>query len=125
MGYRLLFTMEGRAPVVHLALATTLRLRCQRCLEPFGWPVDTDVRLKWVGGPLEAERLDPGFEPLLLPEGGLVNPRDLIEDELLLAVPQVPRHPFGTCRADWASSLEDDAPRPQENPFAVLARCKR
>jgi uncharacterized protein len=50
---------------------------------------------------------------------------ELLEDELLLSLPQVPMHALGQCAAAQAGEPEEAATTVKENPFAVLAELKR
>jgi uncharacterized protein len=55
---------------------------------------------------------------------------DLVEDELLLSIPQIPRHSSGSCATD--NMITDSVPpdpaeddeEEVENPFAELAALK-
>ena len=106
-------------------LQTTVALVCQRCLEPFEQELDVVLRLGLVASEGEAERLPAAYDPLQVGDGRLFL-RDVIEDELLLALPQIARHEPGACRpaevVEEPAAEADEAPR--ENPFAVLARLK-
>jgi uncharacterized protein len=74
-----------------LELATTVELVCQRCLEPFAQPIAERVELMLVE-PGEAGASTPdGYEPIELRDGRLL-PAQLIEDELIVAIPLVPKH---------------------------------
>ncbi|MEJ2644859.1 MAG: YceD family protein [Gammaproteobacteria bacterium] len=100
-----------------------LTLQCQRCLEPMALAVDIDVRLGLVDGLDEAQRLPEGYEPLVV-EAGKVALSELVEDELLLALPVVPKHGDASeCRV--IESEEDTVEEARENPFTVLADLKR
>ena len=95
---RLDFRQEGRGRVVVLGrIGALLRLTCQRCLEPFDFAVDVPVHLVVVGSDAEAERLAEEEDPLLLGEGQALSLAEMVEDELLLALPQVPAHPPPGC----------------------------
>jgi uncharacterized protein len=106
-----------------------LVLECQRCLGPLQIAVDSVVNLVAVEGIGEAEQLPESVEPLLMEESR-VRLEDLVEDELLLAIPQVPRHTSGLCATknvitDSASpDLAEDDEEEVENPFAELAALK-
>ncbi|MEY6431017.1 YceD family protein [Thioalkalicoccus limnaeus] len=114
----------GRA-LIRGRLSTALRLECQRCLGPMAQPVDVELMVVLVTAESSLEALPEEYDPLVV-EGGSVRLRDLIEDELLLAIPLVPRHPLGQCAdpglAEGDLSSRDGA-RP--NPFAVLAGWRR
>jgi len=109
-----------RRPVVRGSLRAALRLACQRCLEPLDVPVAIPVRLVIVRSEAEAERLDEGEDPLVAGEHP-VSLAELIEDELLLALPQVPVHPWAVCGSavEATRAGEEHAVTPP-NPFAVL-----
>ena len=123
---------EGRALVMGRA-ALTIRLVCQRCLETVSMPLDAPIALALVRDAAQAEALPDHLDPMEV-EQGRIRPLDLVEDELLLAIPQIPMHPPGRCvelyepAADPAGAADADqgveVPGP-ENPFAVLAHLKR
>jgi uncharacterized protein len=90
-------------------------------------PVQVSFCLSPVSGPVEAESLPDEYDPLML-EDALLHPIDLIEDELILAIPPAPRHPEVECAvklADYQDEPEVETPGAEDNPFAVLASLKR
>ena len=95
-----------------------LRLTCQRCLQPMDYGVRCSVALALVSGIEEAKRLPEAYDPLLV-EDAPMRSILLLEDELLLALPQIPRHPEGACRPPVSTEL----PR-EKHPFAALADWK-
>ena len=99
VGYRLSFGKDERGyGVVTGRVVGELRLRCQRCNDAMILPVDSALSLALTEGLDEAGALPDDHDPLLL-DGRLMRSSELIEDELLLAVPVVPRHPEGSCEA--------------------------
>ncbi len=72
------------------SLQTEVELICQRCLGPLRLPLQVAVSLALVRAEAEAARLPDQREPLLA--GADLAVADLVEDELLLALPQIPRH---------------------------------
>ena len=109
---------------VELKVSAELPLLCQRTLERFLLPVRIDQRLGLIRSEADEAALPEGYEPLLLDESGELVTRDLVEDELILAVPVVPVMP-GTEAVDqeWAGSGPQSPEKP--NPFAVLAALKK
>ncbi len=105
-----------------------LPVQCQRCMQEMRLAVKTAFQLSPVSGPMEAENLPLDYDPLML-DGALLHPLDLIEDELILAIPPAPRHPEAECAvklADYQREPETEAPKAAKvNPFAVLAELKR
>jgi len=97
---------------------------CQRCLHTVDVPLCVDREFRFVADEATAEAQDGDCEEDLLVLSREFNLRELIEDELLLALPLVPRHeqcptklPLESCDAGFGQMM--DAKRP--NPFAALA----
>ena len=107
---------------VELSLRTSLPLQCQRSLERFLLPVDVVQRLGLITREEQEASLPEGTEPLLLAGSADLHPAELLEDELILAVPVVPIDPeAGELAAEWQPA-DDDSEKP--NPFAALAALK-
>jgi uncharacterized protein len=111
---------------------TALQLQCQRCLEPLQLDVDTQMELAVIEVPEEAELLTAECDPVWV-EDGRLRLLDLVEDELILSIPQVPVHGQGECPVELdfesAENLDDfqaqaDETDRENNPFAVLAGLK-
>lgn len=113
------FRREGRVAAVTGRMETTLALQCQCCLGALDWPVSSEVRLGVVASIDEADILPEGFEPLLLDSGPVIALADIVQDELLLAIPSVPQHP------DCNLPKPEKASGGVEHPFAVLAQLKK
>ncbi len=122
---------KGEKGRVHIggSVRAELTLECQRCLEPVCVPVASELDVVVVEGFDEAERLDEEFEPLLAGDKR-IRLNEIIEDELLLALPQVPMHRQGDCTAasnniGWSpEQVDGDEGQSKPNPFAVLADLK-
>jgi uncharacterized protein len=69
----------------------TLYAVCQRCLEPAEQRIDATVAWAFVGSESEVAAILPEFEVLVL-EDERLQPATLVEDELILALPMIPRH---------------------------------
>lgn len=117
-----------QVPYVELRIDAELPLQCQRSLQRFLHPVSLVQRLGLIRASGEHDEeaeeaaLPEGYEPLLLPEDGMLRPMELVEDELILAVPVVPVAP-GTeaVQRDWHAGADEAAVR---HPFAGLAALK-
>jgi uncharacterized protein len=119
-------TDELGVPIVLGHISATLSLTCQRCLEAFEFPVDAEVALAWVKTTQEADKLPLRYEPYVVDETPLLL-NDVIEDELLLALPQIPMHEEADCPASKLlkqGNKMTDEPEQKANPFSVLAKLK-
>jgi uncharacterized protein len=68
-----------------------VKLVCQRCLEPFQHALEDRVNVVVAASDSLPAAVPTGFEPFEL-EDGRLQPVQLVEDELLVAVPLVPKH---------------------------------
>jgi uncharacterized protein len=112
-----------RVPYVELRIEAALPLECQRSLRRFDLPVRIVQRLGLLRDESEEAALPEGYEPLLVPEDGHLRAAELVEDELILAVPVVPVAP-GTdaMERDWAPEEEEQR---KASPFAALASLRK
>jgi uncharacterized protein len=123
--FALRFGKDGRIAVVTGRVEAQLKLQCQCCLGEILWPVDCEVSLGLVKSLAEADLLPESYEPLLLEEDTLAL-ADIIQEELLLAVPAIPQHAHCDSASPGAKPGQADvqAPPQRPNPFAVLAKLK-
>jgi len=105
---------------LHVSASSCAWATCQRCLQPFEQPVAVERSLRFVADEAQAEALDAESEDDVLALQPAIDLRTLVEDELLLAWPIVPRH--ASCAAPAHDAGEAGADR--ENPFAALAALK-
>ena len=112
------FAFSSRAPgYVSLALEieSGLGATCQRCLEPFELEISERVEFGVVVDESSIGLLPEGIEPLVL-DGDRLMPLQLVEDELIMAVPMVPKHVSERCALDTAAlpdgvTVDGDAER--------------
>jgi len=109
---------------VELWVEAELPLICQRSLRPYLEPVKRHSLLAVVESVEAQESLPEHYEPVLVEHGRLAL-LDLVEDELLLGVPQVPRDP-GVKAVDLSTDGGHGAGAAQEaeplqRPFEGLA----
>ena len=95
------FVDSGRRPCLEVEVETALTLVCQRCLGNMQWPLKLRRRFYLAHGEDEAERLEAEAAPdaEVLVAGGVVDLAALVEDEVLLGLPLIPRHEEGQCPA--------------------------
>lgn len=112
-----------KLPYAELRIAGELPLQCQRTLERFELPVVLVQRLGLIRDEADEAALPEGYEPLLVPADGLLHPAQLVEDELILALPTVPVKPdTDAIEREWGADEEELR---QASPFSVLAGLKR
>lgn len=113
----------GEAEVwLHLCASTVVSLTCQRCLQPMHEALQVDRRFRFVRGEDEAARLDEVSDDDVLELPQRLDLHALIEDELILALPLVPRHE--RCPAPLLHDDDVDG-EPAPKPFAALAALRR
>ena len=107
-------------PFVEVRADADLPLLCQRTLERYLQPVSVVQRLGLITSEAQEDALPEGMEPLLVAENAEIRPIDLVEDELILALPVVPINPESTLPD--AVRVPDEEEKP--NPFSALAALK-
>jgi len=121
--------VAGGDPEIRLLLQahTALQMSCQRCLQPVTVELDVRPRLRFVRGEQQAETLDEDSEDEdVLALTATLDLQALTEDELILALPLVPRHdrcpqPLPMSAGEDQIALTDDG----EHAFAGLAALLR
>lgn len=128
-------------PWIELEARGAARLQCQRCLQPVDVVLEVARPIRFVEGEDEAARLDEDSEDDVLALTHRLDLMALLEDELILALPLVPRHErcpeplpvplreagpgaeSGAAKEAGADGQTADVGRP--NPFAALARLRK
>lgn len=105
-------------------IETKLTLECQRCMEPFIYEIMSDFVLGIVNTLDEANALPELYEPALAKEGSLAL-RELIEDEIILNLPIIPRHEPEDCKIKLPLADSGWEQGKGDNPFHVLETFKR
>lgn len=108
-------------PVLTGAAACSVAVRCQRCLEPFTLHLEAPIRLGVLTHEGALAKLQAGCEPLICPSGQELSVAQLIEDELLLVLPDYPHHADGMCGATAVPAQQAGEWR----PFAALASLRK
>ena len=115
--------------ILDLALKGCLHLVCQRCLQDCAVNLDEKRRFVLVATEAEADDYpleDEAQEPLVASQH--FNLLETIEDEVLLSLPLIPKHPEGFCEPHaTVFGLEDEDERSdeRENPFNILKNMKK
>ena len=121
---------EAARYVVAVSVEAKVVMQCQRCLSDMEVPITTASLMACVWTDEEAASLPATYEPLLVEDAADLS--DIVEEEILLAIPVSPIHETG-----WKSALQEAAhgveveglekvedAGERESPFAVLERLK-
>ena len=108
---------------LHVRAGTAVSLECQRCLQPMAVALEINRNFLFVHGEDAAAQLDADSEDDVLALTRSLDLRELVEDELLLALPIVPRHEV--CPVPLPVRANDPLAEEKPNPFAALAVLKR
>lgn len=116
-----------QVPYVELRIDAALPLQCQRTLQRFEFPVAIVQRLGLIAAgsddEVEEAALPEGYEAMQVPEDGMLRPAELVEDELILAIPVVPVKPGSEAvERDWPVQADEEL---RANPFAALKDLKK
>lgn len=96
---------------------------CQRCLREFTQAITSSFLISPVKNDADAKQLPGEYEPVTLLMDGKLNPVEIIEDELILALPIVPMHPYGAAECiEMAEEPVEDKAQELNNPFQVLQK---
>ncbi len=123
ISFQVSFGLDDQREVrVEVHVAGKVPMTCQRSLRRFYQEVDSSSVVAIVDSDAATERLPDDYEPLVVNDArlGMV---DLVAEELLLALPLVPRAPDSepVGEADVVAQKDGDT----HQPFAVLADLAR
>lgn len=123
-GERALLPGAGVQASLRISADTEVTLECQRCLQPMPFPIRIERRIFFVDGEDAAAALDVDSEDDVLAITPALDLHALLEDEMLLALPVVPRHEI--CAEPLPQGAEPELPAEavREHPFAALAALK-
>ena len=115
----------GQAPAIRLDLhaQVALPVQCQRCMQPMEETVTVERTFRFAPDEATAARLDEELEEDVLVCSRHFDLLDLVEDELIMALPLAPRH--AACQPATPlgdPSAANDSP---PHPFAALQQLKK
>jgi len=118
-----LFSRRKHHIVISGRIRTRFALHCQRCLELMDVDVSEPFELVFVDNELKASELPNELDPVILDDAGQIHVVDLFEDEVILHVPDIPKHSDKTvCELDRTEfgELSADLEEGKPNPFEAL-----
>ncbi len=112
---------DGGMPVMEISLTGQMQLACQRCLQPLIFEFSQKKHFVFVKTEEEADDfpMDNDAEEAMVASHSF-DLLEAIEDEILLAIPNAPKHSIEDCQI----SQEGGGTEPQ-NPFKVLKSLKK
>ena len=117
------FRQDGRLRLIDGKISAELKVMCQRCTQPMDMSLKLDFKLGLISKEAQAEGLPEGYEPYLI-EGDSENIPQMLEEELLLAMPLVAMHEHDCSEylQQQKQRLQDEEDQQEEkvNPFASL-----
>lgn len=82
---------EARIYFIRGNIDVTVNLICQRCNSPMSLKMDISFLLSPVASEERAKKLPNRYEPIFMKDE-LISISNMIEDEILLALPMIPKH---------------------------------
>jgi uncharacterized protein len=117
---------------MNLSLKGQMHLICQRCMQPCLVQIDESRQFVFLANETLADAFpmeDDALEPLVM--DSQFDLLGTIEDEILLSLPLIPKHPEGVCEpaalgsgAGDLMNLSETAKKP-DNPFNILKNMKK
>lgn len=120
---------EENRYIIHLVVSAGVMVTCQRCLEPLSVTLACDNTLAVVWTDEQAAHLPRYLDPLIV-DGESCRLWDVVEDELILAMPSFSYHDIEQCQQVLAQfnsgqvPMKEAGPVEKPNPFNVLAQLK-
>jgi uncharacterized protein len=118
---------EENRYVIRVAAEADVSVTCQRCLEPMAEHLTSENTLAVVWTDEQAAHLPRHLDPLIVAQDAC-SLWELVEDELILAMPPFSYHDTEECKeriAGFSDPVpEEDAAEDKPNPFNVLAQLK-
>lgn len=117
----------SQLPMITCQVKGEVELECQRCLEPVKWILDTQSEVVLTTSDTDRQPEEDGYEVYIVEDEHLPV-LEFVEDEILLALPAVPRHDDCTPVKPLRESEEvvtHSGQQDKQNPFAVLKDWKK
>jgi uncharacterized protein len=117
---------------MNLSLKGQMHLICQRCMQPCLVQIDESRQFVFLANEALADAFPMGndaLEPLVI--SSQFDLLGTIEDEILLSLPLIPKHPEGVCEpAALGSGVDEplnqgETAKKPENPFNILKNMKK
>jgi uncharacterized protein len=106
--------------------STKATMACQRCLNAVVLEVRGEFQVGLAFSDEKAKHLPKQYEPAIMDHNGNIDSFELVEDELILALPMFAYHADGECeiKQPKAETEQVEVTEKKDNPFAVLQQLK-
>lgn len=118
---------ETGLPYMYGEFNSKLSLICERCMAPMLMDVNVECYLAIIKSERQIEELAEMYEPWLIENNDPILLSSIVEDELILGLPLVPRHEHACLPKEaWYRGDEVDESEKEKkvSPFEVLASLK-
>ena len=111
-------------------ITSELKLRCERCLGPLMLPLLVRPAIYFEASVNKSAGMQSDGEEEsdlrdIIALDGPVDLKDLVEEEILLAIPMIPMHDSAECHAGRLLQQKNDVAQRAINPFSKLAGLKK
>lgn len=118
---------ETGLPFMHGKFQSKLSLICERCMTPMLVNIGVECFLAILKSERKIEELAELYDPWIIENNDLVLLSSVVEDELILALPLVPRHEHACLPKEaWyrGDDIDESEKEKKVSPFDVLASLK-
>ena len=115
---------EINTPYMRGEFITTATMTCERCMKAMQVNLKVNCLLAMVTNERKIEGLAEQYDPWLLETSDDILLSSVVEDELILALPLVPRHDEACLPAEHWSAGETLIEEEKVSPFAILSTLK-
>ncbi|RDE24722.1 hypothetical protein DV711_03815 [Motiliproteus coralliicola] len=114
---------EERIRFVKGTAVASVKMTCQRCLEPVTLELEAEMNMGIVADDEAAKQLPRYYDPYVV-DGPKQDLHQLIEEELILTLPLIPQHQDCVVKTEYGQAPEPSEGNDEANPFNVLAQLK-
>lgn len=115
------FDYDDEYVVINGQLSLQVKQQCQRCMQAMDIPLSSQFQLAPVTGDMEAKQLPAHIEAVFVAENRL-NLIELIEEEILLSLPQEAKHEDANCFSIATPAKMSETIRPFADLKQMLMR---
>ncbi|MCP5208954.1 MAG: DUF177 domain-containing protein [Hahellaceae bacterium] len=120
------FRDEMGLRVIKGTISAQVLLECQRCLEPVEVNLNSEMSLSLVFTDEQAKALSKSYDALMVSANEDLSLLDLVDEELLLCLPDYAYHETDDCQINYKKQDDDfqAAEAKKKNAFSVLSDLK-